>query len=130
MTKLISRTYRFSQATLNQIEWLQTHLGGMDATNVLRVAVSELYDRKQSQWKARLVELDPGNYALQIRGQTLLQISDTALDRFPEDERAAMMQTEVDGLSAMAKLLLVAAAGEDEIWLDQDYLDELGGELK
>lgn len=129
MTKLISRTYRFSQATLGQIEWLQTHLGGMDATNVLRVAVSELYDRKRSQWKARLVELDPGDYALQIGGQTLLQVSGTVLERLPKDEQAAMKQAEVDGLSAMAKLLLVAAAGEDEIWLNQDYLDELGGEL-
>jgi len=128
MSKLISRTYRFSQTTLDQIEWLQNYLGGMDATNVLRVAVADLYDRKRSRWQARLVEREPGLYALQINDQTLLRVNETALDRLPEDERAAMMQAEIDGLSAMAKLLLVAAAGEDEIWLDQAYLDELRGE--
>ena len=129
MSKLISRTYRFSQTTLDQIEWLQNYLGGMDATNVLRVAVADLYDRKRSRWKARLVEREPGIYALQIGGQTLLRVNETALDRLPEDERAAMMKAEIDGLSAMAKLLLVAAAGEDEIWLDQTLLEELRGDI-
>ena len=128
MAELISRTYRFSQTTLDQIEWLQNYLGGMDATNVLRVAVSDLYDRKRSRWKARLVEQEPGLYALQIGGQTLLRISGAVLDRLPEDERAALMQAEIDGLSAMAKLLLVAAAGEDVIWLDQEYLYDLTGD--
>ena len=130
MSKLISRTYRFSQTTLDQIEWLQNYLGGMDATNVLRVAVAALYDRKRSRWRAKLVEKEPGLYALQINGQTLLRVNETALDRLPEEERAALMQAEIDGLTAMAKLLLVAAAGEDEIWLDQAYLDELRGELE
>jgi hypothetical protein len=129
MSKLISRTYRFSQTTLDQIEWLQNYLGGMDATNVLRVAVADLYDRKRSRWKARLVKREPGLYALQINGQTLLRINETALDRLPEDERAAMMQAEIDGLSAMAKLLLAAAAGEDEIWLDNSVLEELRGDI-
>ena len=128
MAELISRTYRFSQTTLDQIEWLQNYLGGMDATNVLRVAVADLYDRKRSRWRARLVEREPGLYALQINDQPLLRVKKTALDRLPEDERTAMMGTEIDGLSAMAKLLLVAAAGEDEIWLDQEYLDKLRGE--
>ena len=129
MTELISRTYRFSKTTLNQIEWLQTHLGGMDATNVLRVAISELYDRKRSKWRARLVELDPGDYALQIGGQTLLQINGTVLERLPKDEQAAMKQTEVDGLSAMTRLLLAAAAGEDDVWLDQKLLEKLRGDF-
>jgi len=129
MTELISRTYRFSPTTLNQIEWLQTHLGGMDATNVLRIAISELYDRKRSKWKARLIEQEPGTYALQIGGQTLLQINVTVLDRLPEEERAAMKQTEVDGLSAMTRLLLAAAAGEEDIWLDQKLLEELRGDF-
>ena len=129
MTELISRTYRFSKTTLNQIKWLQTHLGGMDATNVLRVAISELYDRKRSKWRARLVELDPGDYALQIGGQTLLQINGTVLERLPKDEQAAMKQTEVDGLSAMTRLLLAAAAGEDDVWLDQKLLEKLRGDF-
>ena len=128
MAELISRTYRFSQTTLDQIEWLQNYLGGMDATNVLRVAVSDLYDRKRSRWKARLVEREPGLYALQVDGQTLLRVSETALERLPEDQRTAMLQAEIDGLSAMAKLLLVAAAGEDVIWLDQEYLYDLTGD--
>jgi len=130
MAELISRTYRFSQTTLDQIEWLQNYLGGMDATNVLRVAVADLYDRKRSRWRARLVERESGLYALQIGGQTLLRVNETALGRLPEEERTALMQAEIDGLSAMAKLLLVAAASEDEIWLDQAYLDELRGVLK
>jgi hypothetical protein len=129
MAELISRTYRFSQTTLDQIEWLQNYLGGMDATNVLRVAVSDLYDRKRSQWKARLVEREPGLYALKVDGQTLLRVSETVLERLPEDERTAMLQSEIDGLSAMAKLLLVAAAGEDEIWLDNSVLEELRGNI-
>ena len=128
MAELISRTYRFSQTTLDQIEWLQNYLGGMDATNVLRVAVADLYDRKRSRWRARLVEREPDLYALQIGGQTLLRVSENVLERLPEAERTAMLQPEIDGLSAMAKLLLVAAAGEDEVWLDQAYLDELRGE--
>ena len=129
MAELISRTYRFSQTTLDQIEWLQNYLGGMDATNVLRVAISELYDRKRSKWRARLVELDPGDYALQIGGQTLLQINGTVLERLPKDEQAAMKQTEVDGLSAMTRLLLAAAAGEDDVWLDQKLLEKLRGDF-
>ena len=127
MAELISRTYRFSQTTLDQIEWLQNYLGGMDATNVLRVAVSDLYDCKRSRWKARLVEQEPGLYALQIGGQTLLRISGAVLDRLPEDEQSTMMQTDIDGLSAMTKLLLVAAAGDDEIWLDKSVLEALRG---
>lgn len=129
MTELISRTYRFSQTTLDQIEWLQNYLGGMDATNVLRVAVADLYDRKRSRWKARLVESEPALYALQVDGQTLLRVSKTALDRLPEAERTAMLQPEIDGLSAMAKLLLVAAASDDEIWLDNSVLEELRGNV-
>ncbi|MEW6405101.1 MAG: hypothetical protein AB1649_25170 [Chloroflexota bacterium] len=129
MAELISRTYRFSQTTLDQIEWLQNYLGGMDATNVLRVAVADLYDRKRSRWRARLVEREPGLYALQIGDQTLLRVSETALEKLPEAERTAMMHAEIDGLSAMAKLLLVAAAGEDEIWLDNSVLEALRGNI-
>jgi len=128
MAELTSRTYRFSQTTLDQIEWLQNYLGGMDATNVLRVAVSDLYDRKRSRWRARLVEQTPGLFALQVNDRALLTVHATTLDRLPEAERTALSQSEIDGLSAMAKLLLAAATGADEIWLDQEYLDELRGE--
>jgi len=128
MAELTSRTYRFSQTTLDQIEWLQNYLGGMDATNVLRVAVSDLYDRKRSRWRARLVEQTPGLFALQVNDRALLTVHATTLDRLPEAERTALAQSEIDGLSAMAKLLLAAATGADEIWLDQEYLDELRGE--
>ena len=129
MAELISRTYRFSQTTLDQIEWLQNYLGGMDATNVLRVAVADFYDRKRSRWRARLDESEPGLYALQVDGKALLRVNETVLDRLPEAERTAMMQSEIDGLSAMAKLLLVAAAGDDEIWLDNSVLEELRGNV-
>ena len=128
MVNLTSRTYRFSQTTLDQIEWLQNYLGGMDATNVLRVAVADLYDRKRSRWKAVLVKREAGRYALLINGQPLLTVPETALERLPEAERTAMLQSEIDGLSAMARLLLVAAAGDEEIWLDHSFLDTLGGD--
>lgn len=125
MSELTSRTYKFAQVTLDKVEWLQRHFGGMTATDVLRVAVDELYDRKRSQRRGSLVEQD-GLYTLQVGGQTLLQVQAAVLDRLSREEREAMVQREeVDAFTVMTKLILAASAGEDVVWLDHDYLDEL-----
>jgi hypothetical protein len=97
MTELISRTHRFSQDTLDQIKWLGARLGGLDATNVLRVAVAERYHRKQ------------------------------ALEKLPKDEQTQMLIAETDGLALLMKLLLRAAAADEKVWLDEATFDELVG---
>ncbi len=127
MTELISRTYRFSQDTLNQIEWLGVRLGGLDATNVLRVAVAELYHRKQAEWKARLVVHESGFYDLQVGDQTLARVRKPSLEKLPEDEQAQMLVAETDGLASLVKLLLGAAAAGEKVWLDEDAFDDLVG---
>jgi hypothetical protein len=127
MTELISRTYRFSQDTLDQIEWLGARLGGLDATNVLRVAVAELYHRKQAEWKARLVVRESGFYDLQVGEQTLARVRKPALEKLPEAEQAQMLVAETDGLASLVKLLLGAATAGEKVWLDEDALDDLVG---
>jgi hypothetical protein len=127
MTELISRTYRFSQDTLDQIEWLGARLGGLDATNVLRVAIADLYHSKQAEWKARLVESESGYYDLQVGDQTLVRVRKPALERLPEDEQAKMLVAETDGLGSLVRLLLGAAAAGEKVWLDENAFDDLFG---
>lgn len=127
MTELISRTYRFSPNTLDQIEWLQARLGGLDATNILRVAVAELYHRKQAEWKARLVVREPGFYDLQVGDRTLARVRKPSLEGLPQDEQAEMLVAETDGLSMLVRLLLGAAAAGEKIWLDEGAFDDLLG---
>jgi len=127
MTELISRTYPFSQDTLNQIEWLGDRLGGLDATNVLRVAVAELYHRKQAEWKAQLIASESGFYDLRVGEQTLARVRKPALEKLPEDEQAQMLIAETDGLASLTKLLLGAAAAGEKVWLDEATLDDLAG---
>jgi hypothetical protein len=127
MTELISRTYRFSHDTLDQVEWLGARLGGLDATNVLRLAVAELFHRKQAEWKARLVARESGFYDLQVGDQTLARVRKPALEKLPEDEQANMLVAEMDGLSSLVRLLLGAAAAGEKIWLDEGAFDNLLG---
>jgi len=127
MTELISRTYRFSQDTLDQIEWLGARFGGLDATNVLRVAVAELYHRKQAEWKARLIANESGFYDLRVGEQTLARVRKPALEKLPGDEQAQMLVAETDGLAALVKLLLGAAAAGEKVWLDETAFDDLLG---
>lgn len=124
MSDLISRTYRFSEETLAQIEWLAARLGGLDATSVLRQAVAELYHRKQAEWKSCLVDQGDGSYTLQVGERVLAQVDASVLDKLPEDEREGILTGKADGLSALTLLLLGAAAGDEVVWLDQDYLNE------
>jgi hypothetical protein len=125
MTELISRTYRFSQGTLDQIEWLGARFGGLDATNILRVAVAELYYRKQAEWKAKLIANESGFYDLRVGEQTLARVRKPSLEKLPEDEQAQMLVAETDGLASLVKLLLGAAAAGEKVWLDGEALDDL-----
>jgi hypothetical protein len=125
MTPLVSRNYRFSPETLDQIEWLQGRLGGLDATHVLRLAVAELYHRKRAAWKAGLVAKDPGFYELQVSGQTLARLRTSSLAPLPEREQGKMLATETDGLASLVRILLGAAAAGEKIWIDYDTFDEL-----
>ena len=123
MSNLITRTYRFSEETLAQIEWLAARLGGLDATSVLRQAVAELYHRKQAEWRACLVDQGDGSYTLQVGERTLAQVNASVLDKLPEGEREGILTGEADGLSALTLLLLGAAAGDEVIWLSDDLLE-------
>ena len=121
----ISRTYRLSPQTLDQIEWLGGRLGGLDATSVIRVAVAELYHRKRVEWQARLVARDDGSLDLQVSGRTLARLGRSSLDRLPQEEREKLLAVEADGLSALTLLLLGAAAGGEEVWLNPEELERL-----
>ena len=123
MSKLITRTYRFSEETLAQIEWLAARLGGLDATSVLRQAVADLYHRKQAEWRACLVDQGDGSYALQIGERMLARVDASVLDKLPEDEREGILTGEADGLSALTLLLLGAAAGDEVVWLSDDLVE-------
>jgi hypothetical protein len=123
MSNLITRTYRFSEETLAEIEWLAARLGGLDATSVLRQAVAELYQRKQAAWKARLVDQGDGSYALHVGERTLARVDASVLDKLPDGEREGILTGEADGLSALALLLLGAAVGDDVVWLSDDLVE-------
>ncbi len=124
MSDLITRTYRFSEETLAQIEWLAARLGGLDATSVLRQAIAELYHRKQAEWKARLVDQGDGSYTLQVGERTLAQVNASVLDKLPEGEREGILTGDADGLSVLTLLLLGAAAGDEVVWLSNDLLEK------
>ena len=121
MTYLFSRTYRFFQDTLDQIEWLGTRLGGLDATSVLRVAVAERYHRKQAEWKAKLIANQPGFYDFRVGEQILARVRQPTLEKLPEEEQARMLIAETDGLTKLVKLFLGTAVADE----DEDAFDDL-----
>ena len=120
-----SRTYRFDQQTLEQIYWLATRMGDLDDTDVLRLAVAELYHRKRAEWRARLIPRPDGTYDLQVHGLTLARVGEPALGGLPEEVGEGLLTASADGLSALTLLLLGAAAAGEKIWIDDEVLGSL-----
>jgi hypothetical protein len=100
-------------------------MGGLDDTSVLRLAVAELFHRKQAEWKARLIPQPDGAYDLQVHGLTLARVGKQALAGLPGEVGENLLAAEADGISALTLLLLGAAAAGEKVWIDDQGLESL-----
>ena len=119
------RAFRLSETTLNQIEWLKIHLGDITATDVITVAVAELYHRKKAELPtAQLVPLEGGTFDLQVHGETALRLSEAVMEHLPEEFKEDLISGRAKVGDALVYLVLAAAKANEKIGFSPDALQE------
>ena len=124
----ISRTYRLSQKTLDQINWLSSRMGDLNATDVITSAVAELYEHKRAEEPiAHLLPIEDGSYGLNVEGETLVRISVNILKRLPDNIKNKMLAGLSEGGEALTYLVLAAAKEDESIWVNHEAIARVFG---
>ena len=124
----ISRTYRLSQKTLDQIKWLSSRFGDLNATDVITAAVAELYEHKKAEEPvAHLLPIEDGSYDLTVNGETLSRISENTLKQLPEEVINEMLAGLSEGGEALTYLVLAAVKEDESIWVNHKTIARVFG---
>ena len=124
----ISRTYRLSQKTLDQINWLSSRMGDLNATDVITAAVAELYEHKRAEEPiAHLLPTGNGSYDLTVDGETLIRISEKTLKQLPDEVKDEMLAGLSEGGEALTYLVLAAVKEEEPIWINHEAISRVFG---
>jgi hypothetical protein len=124
----ISRTYRLSQKTLDQINWLSSRMGDLNATDVITTAVAELYEHKRAEEPiAHLLPTENGSYDLTVNGETLIRISENTLKQLPEEVKNEMLAGLSEGGEALTYLVLAAVKEDESIWVNKEAIARIFG---
>ena len=124
----ISRTYRLSQKTLDQINWLSSRMGDLNATDVITAAVAELYEHKRSEEPvAHLIPVSNGSYDLTVNGETLVRISEKTLKQLPDNLKSEMLAGLSGAGEALTYLVLATAKEDESIWINHEAIAKIFG---
>jgi hypothetical protein len=121
----IPRSYRFEGTMLEQIEWLGKRLGHITDTDVLTIAVAELYHRRQSEEVARLRADGEAGYDLMIGNTRVLTVGEAAVRKLPEEQRLALLGEGAPSRNILSILILGAALAGEKIVEYPDALEAL-----
>jgi len=124
----VHRAYRLSETTLAQIEWLSHILGAITATDVVTIAVAELYERKKAEMPlVQLSQQKEGFFDIEVRGQTLMSFDEEILDHLPAEFRNDLMAGCAHLGDTLIYLILSLAKGKGQIEYKLDELAEAFG---
>ena len=124
----ISRTYRLSQKTLDQINWISSRMGDLNATDVITAAVAELYEHKRAEEPiAHLLPIENGSYDLIVNNETLIRISEKTLKQLPDEIKNEMLASLSEGGEALTYLVLAAAKVDESIWVNHEAIARVFG---
>lgn len=119
------RAYRLSDTTLDQVNWLKFRMGDITATDVITVAVAELYDRKKAELPlAQLIPQEDGFFDLAVQGEIAMRLSSDAIDDLPTEFKEKLIAGHAKIGDALVYLLLAAAKGGQKIDFNADVLQE------
>lgn len=127
MTK-VHRAYRLSETTLAQIEWLSHILGAITATDVVTIAVAELYERKKAEMPlVQLTKQREGFFDIEVRGETLMSFDEEILDHLPVEFKDDLMAGRAHLGDTLVYLVLSLAKGKGQLEYKPDELAEAFG---
>lgn len=126
--KKVHRAYRLSKTTLAQIEWLSHILGGITATDVVTIAVAELYERKKAEMPlVQLTKQKEGFFDIEVQGETLMRFNEEILEHLPEEFIDDLMAGRAHLGDTLVYLILSLAKGKSQIEYKHDELIEAFG---
>jgi hypothetical protein len=118
------RSYKLSDTCLKQISWLRISLGLNSDTAVLEHSVSELYHRKQAEFREFLVPTGRG-FKLMIGQVPVAKVSSELANSLPKDylDRKGSKQ----GTMLAMLFLALAREGKGTMEIDRDALASIWG---
>jgi len=117
------KTYRLSDKSLKQMEWLSARLD-LTATDVLERAVADLFEREREKIRARLIPLDGGLYEFRVDDLPVAVVEQKAVDRMGEYARQ-LMSEEGAPENTLGVLVLCAAVEHAHLEIHQDNLERV-----
>jgi hypothetical protein len=125
------KQFRLSDETVARLSWLQRHTE-LDATAVVTLAVSELYERHR---QARLEPNSEGWWRLVVSGTPVAKIEDRAMEKLRETKPEFIDRLQSEGLPANEAITflfsVMAASSGGEIVLTDEWIESevafLGG---
>lgn len=81
------KSYRMGKGTLEQISWLSKRLGGLNDTEVIALAIADLYERKQEEYRTRLTSVD-GRKIISVGGVPVAGVDEKSYKALPREVRA------------------------------------------
>ncbi len=126
MSAKISKNYKLTEATLEQIGWLSKHLGDVTATDVVTIAVAELHERKREGQMARLAQKGK-IYNLIVGGDVVAECSAAVVKRLPQDMRDRLLGEGVEGGGMLAAVALAGAGANEQMTLYPKAIAKLRG---
>jgi hypothetical protein len=110
------KAYRLSDKTLYQIDWLKSQLGDITATDVITIAVAELYNRIKGEIPlVQLVKTEEGFFDVEVQGETLMRFNEEIIEHFPEDFREDLMAGRAPLEDVFVYLILSVTKGKGQV---------------
>jgi hypothetical protein len=117
-------SFRLGNTTQYQIEWLAKRLGGLTATDVITLAVADLYERKQEEFRTRLTRMDE-KFILSVGGIPIAAFGQKDYQSLP---KAAKSQITAGSPYALVDLVMgLAKRPEAKITFFPDGIQQVYG---
>ncbi len=126
MSVKISKNYKLTEVTLEQIGWLRKQLGDVNATDVVTIAVAELHARKREAQVARLAQRGK-IYNLIVGGDVVAECSAAVVKQLPDDMRDRLLGEGVEGGGMLAAVALAGAGANEQMTLYPKAIAKLRG---
>ncbi len=125
------RAFRLSDTTLDQIEWLKFQLGDVTATDVITIAVAELYDRKKAELPLiQLIELEEGLFDVEVQGETIMRFNEEVFEQLPDEFKDELLAGHAPLGDTFVYLILSLAKGKGQIeYKPEELLENVGLEI-
>jgi hypothetical protein len=117
-------SFRLGKTTEDQLDWLAKRFGGVSATDVVTLAVADLYERKQEEFRTRLTKL-VDQYILSVGGIPIAAFGQKDYQLLP---KAAKSQITAGSPYALVDLVMgLAKRPEAKITFFPDGIQQVYG---